>query len=198
MRLGFTSLSFELCKWFIRFSIEKMNNFIDGIKRNFGCNELMLWLTSTNWHHRNLHWEQWFQYHLICMEQGESVNHLFLHCSVTLGLWHRLFQLAKMDWVPPKSISDMMFINYKGFGKSKRGVVLWQNACIALIWVVWWERNAKIFEDKVRNSENLWDSIHFLASYWAFCSVGFKGIPFNVLQLDWLAMCRSNSSNGTA
>ncbi|RVW69353.1 hypothetical protein CK203_054877 [Vitis vinifera] len=30
-------------------------------------------------------------------------------------------KLAKMDWVPPKSISDMMFINYKGFGKSKRG-----------------------------------------------------------------------------
>ncbi|RVX16129.1 hypothetical protein CK203_014542 [Vitis vinifera] len=57
----------------------------------------------------------------LCMEQGESVDHLFLHCSVTLGLWHRLFQLAKMDWVPPKSISDMMFINYKGFGKSKRG-----------------------------------------------------------------------------
>ena len=60
----------------------------------------------------------------LCMEQGESANHLFLHCSVTLGLWHRLFQLAKMDWVPPKSISDMMFINYKGFGKSKRGVIL--------------------------------------------------------------------------
>ena len=92
----------------------------------------------------------------------------------------------------------MMFINYKGFGKSKRGVILWQNACIALIWVVWQERNARIFEDKVRNSENLWDSIHFLASFWAFGSVGFKGIPLNVLQLDWLAVCRSNSSNGTA
>ena len=91
----------------------------------------------------------------------------------------------------------MMFINYKGFGKSKRGVILWQNACIALIWVVWRERNVKIFEDKVRNSENLWDSIHLLASFWAFCSAGFKGIPLNVLQLDWLAVCRSNSSNGT-
>ncbi|RVW19550.1 putative ribonuclease H protein [Vitis vinifera] len=134
----------------------------------------------------------------LCMEQGESADHLFLHCSVTLGLWHRLFQLAKMDWVPPKSISDMMFINYKGFGKSKRGVILWQNASIALIWVVWRERNARIFEDKARNSGNLWDSIHFLASFWAFCSAGFKGTPLNVLQLDWLSVCSSNSSNGTA
>ena len=97
-----------------------------------------------------------------------------------------------MDWVPLKSISDMMFINYKGFGKSKRGLVLWQNACITLIWVVWWERNARIFEDKASNSENLWDSIHFLAPFWAFCSAGFKGISLNVLQLDWLAVCSSN------
>ena len=91
----------------------------------------------------------------LCMKQGESADHLFLHCSVALGLWHRLFLLAKMDWVPPRSISNMMSINYKGFGNSKRGIVLWQNACIALIWVVWRERNVRIFEDKARNSNNL-------------------------------------------
>ena len=63
------------------------------------------------------------------------------------------------------SKSFVMTINYKGFGKSKRDIVLWQTACIALIWVVWRERNARIFEDKARNSENLWDTIHFLASF---------------------------------
>ena len=86
----------------------------------------------------------------------------------------------------------MMTINYKGFGKSKRGIVWWQTACIALIWVVWWERNARIFENKARNSENLWDSIHFLAYFWAFCAMVFKGISLNVLQLDWLVVCSSN------
>ncbi|RVX13404.1 putative ribonuclease H protein [Vitis vinifera] len=102
-------------------------------------------------------------------KQGELADHLFLHCFVSSGLWHKLFQLAKMDWVPPRSISDMMSINYKG-------------------------RNARIFEDKARNSESLWDCTHFLASLWAFCFAVFKGIPLNVIQLDWLAMC---SSNGT-
>ncbi|RVX05281.1 Transposon TX1 uncharacterized 149 kDa protein [Vitis vinifera] len=100
-----------------------------------------------------------------------------------------LFQLAKMDWVPPRSIYDMMSIKFKGFGNSKRGIVLWQAASIALIRVVWWERNAKIFEDKARNSEVLWDSIVFLASLWAFCSKAFKGIPLNVIHLDWIAVC---------
>ena len=85
----------------------------------------------------------------------------------------------------------MLSINYNDFGLSKRGIVLWQAASIALIWVVWRKRNARIFEDKVRNSEYLWDFIHFLASLWAFCSKVFKGIPLNVLQLDWIAVCNS-------
>ena len=63
--------------------------------------------------------------------------------------------------------------------------------CIAIIWVVWRERNARIFEDKTRNSENLWDAIHFLTSLWAFCSKVFTGTPLIVLQLDWLAACNS-------
>ncbi|RVW35166.1 putative ribonuclease H protein [Vitis vinifera] len=33
----------------------------------------------------------------LCMKHGETVDHLFLHCSLTIGLWHRLFQSAKMD-----------------------------------------------------------------------------------------------------
>ena len=72
----------------------------------------------------------------LCMKHGETVYHLFLHCSLTMGLWHRLFQLAKMDWVPPRSIFDRISTNFNGFGFSKREIVLWQAACIALIWVV--------------------------------------------------------------
>ncbi|WJZ97307.1 hypothetical protein VitviT2T_015918 [Vitis vinifera] len=126
---------------------------------------------------------------ILCMKHGESADHIFLHCSLTIGLWHRLFQLAKMDWVPPRSILDMMYIKFNGFGSSKRGIALWQAANIALIRIVWRERNARIFEDKARNSEALWDSIVFLASLWAYCSKVFKGTPLNALLLDWIAVC---------
>lgn len=54
----------------------------------------------------------------LCMEYRESVDHLFLHCPLALGLWYRLFRLAKMDWVPPKSICDMMIISYEGLESS--------------------------------------------------------------------------------
>ncbi|RVW27598.1 Protein NRT1/ PTR family 8.3 [Vitis vinifera] len=128
---------------------------------------------------------------ILCMKHGESADHIFLHCSLTIGLWHRLFQLAKMDWVPPRSILDMMYIKFNGFGSSKRGIALWQAANIAFIRIVWRERNARIFEDKARNSEALWDSIVYLASLWAYCSKALEGlnIVWRLLvhvELAWL------------
>ena len=74
---------------------------------------------------------------LLRMESGETVNHIFLHCPLSLRLWHRLLSLAHMDWVPPRIICDMMIISYRGLGNSGRGMVLWQFACLALMWVVW-------------------------------------------------------------
>ena len=40
----------------------------------------------------------------------------------------------------------MMSIKFNGFGSSKRGIVLWEVASVALI---------RAFEDKTRNSEYL-------------------------------------------
>ena len=58
-----------------------------------------------------------------------------------------------------------MSISYRGLGNTNRGKVLWKLACLALMWVVLWEKNARNFEDKVRSSEGLWDMIFFLASF---------------------------------
>ncbi|RVX19456.1 LINE-1 retrotransposable element ORF2 protein [Vitis vinifera] len=44
-------------------------------------------------------------------------------------------KLTKIEWVPPRSICDMLSTNFNGFGSSKRGIILWQAACIAILWV---------------------------------------------------------------
>ena len=85
----------------------------------------------------------------------------------------------------------MMTISYKELGSSRRGLVLWQIVCFALIWVVQQERNSKIFEDKAKNSGVLWDTIHFLTSFWACCTTTFKDIPLNVVKLEWVTVCSS-------
>ena len=79
---------------------------------------------------------------------------------LSLGLWHKLFSLAHMDWVPPRSIGDMLIISFRGLGNSLRGKTLWQIACLTIIWIVWHERNVRTFEE-------------------ASCSVAFKEVPLN-------------------
>ena len=57
---------------------------------------------------------------ILYMGSGDLINHLFLHCLLTLGLWHKIFSLAKMDWVLPRSICDMMTISFIGLGSFLR------------------------------------------------------------------------------
>jgi zinc-binding in reverse transcriptase len=78
----------------------------------------------------------------------ESINHLFLHCSITTCLW---------SW----------FINYNNFSFYINIILeLWQlNYCIpykdsnlceitrgAFLWTIWNEKNMIIFQDKIHNS----------------------------------------------
>ena len=124
------------------------------------------------------------QWCILCKGSEELIDHLFLHCPVTIGFWHKLFNLAGLVWVPPRSFEDMLVITFKGLGNSLRGKTLWQIACLTLIWMLWQERNNRIFEDKGRTEEMLWDLIRFYSSLWASCTKAFRGVPLSVLQLN--------------
>ncbi|RVX22450.1 putative ribonuclease H protein [Vitis vinifera] len=104
---------------------------------------------------------------------------------------HRLFNLVGVIWVPPRSLEDMLVISFKGLENSLRGKTLWQIACLTLIWMVWQEKNNRIFEDKGRTEEMVWDLIRFYSSLWASCTEAFRGVPLSILQLNWIGACIS-------
>ena len=85
----------------------------------------------------------------------------------------------------------MLVITFKGLGNSLRCKTLWQIACLTLIWMVWQKRNNRIFEDKGRTEEMVWDLIRFYSSLWASCTETFRGVPLNILQLNWIGVCIS-------
>ena len=41
----------------------------------------------------------------------------------------------------------LMIISYLGFVTSTRGKAFWKIDCLTLIWIVWQERNTRIFDD---------------------------------------------------
>ena len=81
----------------------------------------------------------------LCRGNGESIDHLFLRCPFTIRLWHKLFNLAKLVWVSPRSVEDMFIIAFRGFGNSTRGKTLCKIVCLSLVLFVWQERNTRIF-----------------------------------------------------
>ena len=44
-----------------------------------------------------------------------------------------------------------------GFGTNNLAKVLWKCMVLPLMWVIWIERNNRIFEDKVMGSEDLFE-----------------------------------------
>ena len=71
-------------------------------------------------------------WYILCWRSRETIDHLFLHFPITLGLWHKIFSQAGMDWVQPSSISDMLVISFKCFGNSITGKTFWRIASLSL------------------------------------------------------------------
>ena len=57
----------------------------------------------------------------ILCQSREMIDHLFFHCPITLGLWHKIFLQAGMTRVQLGSIHNMIVISFKCFGNSIRG-----------------------------------------------------------------------------
>ena len=83
---------------------------------------------------------------VLCKMNGESAIHTFLQCESASYLWQKLYWEAGLTWDAPSLISDLFVQNHYGFGKGKKAKVLWGCSVLAIFWVLWMERNRRIFE----------------------------------------------------
>lgn len=113
------------------------------------------------------------QWCIMCRQEAESEDYLSLHCPLAGVLWQRLFQISGEMWVCLGSSTRMFEIGSVGFGRDKTGPILWSCTMMALFWVIWLERNARIFYEKEECVDGLWDRVYFLASFWASVSRAF-------------------------
>ena len=60
-------------------------------------------------------------------------------------------------------------------------LVVWTFAKSALLWVIWLERNARVFEDKSAKIESLWNRIWHFSSFLDLISPPF------ILQLELIS-----------
>ena len=87
-----------------------------------------------------------FAYALWCNE--ETVNHLLLHCKFAYALWSEVFLIFGIQWVMPKTVASLLFGWWNWPGKHSPN--FWNMIPACLMWLIWWERNNRTFEDIVR------------------------------------------------
>ena len=80
----------------------------------------------------------------MCKSNGESVNHLLLHCSVAQELWSLIFALFGIAWVMPRGVVDLLSCWSGRFGNPESGAI-WKAIPHCLMWCLWREWNNRTF-----------------------------------------------------
>ena len=47
----------------------------------------------------------------MCKRNGESVDHLFLHCSVAMDMWSMVLGMFGVQLVMPRSVLDLLLLD---------------------------------------------------------------------------------------
>ena len=81
----------------------------------------------------------------MCKQEGESVNHLLLHCSMARELWTLVLSLFGVHQVMPKRVLDLLACWKGRFGRHWNGDI-WNAIPLCMRWIIWKERNCRTFE----------------------------------------------------
>ena len=125
-------------------------------------------LTMDNLRKRQICIVDWF---CMCKHSGESPNHL-LHCEAAQSLWSMVFCLFGVVWVMPSSVVEVMASWMGSFRKSHHAEV-WGAVPLCVMWVLWRERNLRVFEGQERTVlelklvllRTLFDWLHCSSNY---------------------------------
>jgi hypothetical protein len=74
----------------------------------------------------------------MCKKDGESVDHLLLHCEVARALWCNILSQLGLSWVMPSSVLDLCAC-WCSFGRT-RSAVVWKMVPICIFWTIWREK----------------------------------------------------------
>lgn len=79
-----------------------------------------------------------------------------------------------MGWATPAKYVTLLGERFSFFGGKKKGLDLGKCAIVAVFWVIWMERNRRIFENLGGDDlDILWGRVRFWASLWALISSAF-------------------------
>jgi len=112
---------------------------------------------------------------------SETADHLLFRCDHFGMVWHLLFQWLGISFIAPAAVAAHLhqFGRYAGLQRSTHSfmTVIWMTT----VWVIWKERNNKIFNQKNVDLHHLADNVKFLSFSWLKTNVSTFAFSYN----DW-------------
>lgn len=114
-------------------------------------------------------------------DSQETMAHLILGCPVFGSLWHLIYQWVSVSFISPESVADHLhqfghLPNVPRFTHTFLKVI-WH----ATAWVIWKERNNRIFSNIIREVVQLSESVKLLSYSWLKANLPFIAFSYT----DW-------------
>ncbi|XP_071688814.1 uncharacterized protein [Rutidosis leptorrhynchoides] len=120
----------------------------------------------------------------VCNDDMESVDHFLYRCKFTVDIWTRIFK-----WWNFENLSNLNGSNYlRGISSrsmSSFGKYLWQAVEWACVYLLWKNRNATVFNNKISIAPVLLNDIQIKSFEWI--SGPLKGKDTSIDWLNWLS-----------
>ena len=130
----------------------------------------------------------------MCLKDVESMDHLFLNCRVTQGLWNSVYSWFAMSGVLPAHFTQLFEAWKLGMG-SRRGRIMWKTSFLATIWVIWKERNNPCFKDRTLARDFPRDKVKYLIASWASPLPSFQGLFVDIILRNWKEVAFSSPAS---
>ncbi|GAU28865.1 hypothetical protein TSUD_293170 [Trifolium subterraneum] len=97
---------------------------------------------------------------------AESAQHLFLSCSICGSLWSLISSWIGSSLVDSQALSEhfLQFISSAGDSRARRSFM--QLIWLACVWVMWHERNQRLFRGSSNSLSQMLDKIKLLTYRW--------------------------------
>ena len=101
----------------------------------------------------------------LCKRHSEEIDHIFIDCHTAKILWNKLEGLLGWKNQQQNVVSLCSFLcSIKQ--RNKRGIIFF-NTIASVLWILWLERNNRIFKGKEKSTIDLWEDIFSLSGMWA-------------------------------
>ncbi|KAL5715811.1 hypothetical protein ACHQM5_017582 [Ranunculus cassubicifolius] len=120
----------------------------------------------------------------------ETIDHLFVNCSVVEELWNYFYGCFGMQWESNDSFIQLLQNDECLGWLTEKGKLIWECMVHALFWAVWEERNNRIFEGRELQTWRLMERVKYYLWSWNLGEKAMQKTRIEELMYDSVKLVR--------